>query len=318
MNIEQVSTLNSEITSLEQRIREHINTSRHQKGLLADHANWNQICSSLDIVGDTVYAVQDYFESDFPENVGSKYLIVYGFLQALFIQQDAVRHLAESFECEHEYTDELKSVRGLRNSAVGHPTREKIGKVQYSSHITRISICKAGFTLGRYGENGESEYVDVGMVELAKSQGSSIIVSLTKIAEKLEAVEKAHKERFSVEPLINLFHDSMPYFFSKVSEGIHGHNPTARSFGLSMLSSIEEKYGEFKKALEARKELHDHIQYELTEYFHAIGKLKSFLSEEAPGLSEFDARIYHFYLRNQHDFFKQIAKEIDAEYTAKA
>src|SRR5258708_2140824 len=84
------------ITGLEDSVRDFINTGRHQLKLLGATETWNQICSSLDVVGDTVLSIQDYLLSPYPQSDGLKYIYTYGILQSLFLQQDAVHHLSEA------------------------------------------------------------------------------------------------------------------------------------------------------------------------------------------------------------------------------
>ena len=57
--------------------------------------DWSKLCSSLDVIGDTAQAFDSYLKIDEPESLGEKYLNIYGVLQALFIQQDAVTHFSE-------------------------------------------------------------------------------------------------------------------------------------------------------------------------------------------------------------------------------
>ncbi len=96
-----------QIDSLEESVRKYINTTRYQSDLIKDLDNWNQICSSLDTIGDTSFSIQDYLAAKYPESTGLKYIFTYGLLQALFIQQDAMRHLSEAFDIEFDLSDRL-------------------------------------------------------------------------------------------------------------------------------------------------------------------------------------------------------------------
>ena len=42
----------TEINQLTESVRNHINTHRYQVVLLENSDKWNQICSSLDVIGD--------------------------------------------------------------------------------------------------------------------------------------------------------------------------------------------------------------------------------------------------------------------------
>lgn len=111
------------IGCLEDEIRDFINTGRNQVRLLPKRSTWNQICSSLDVIGDTTLSIADYISASFPTTPGLQYIYTYGLLQALFLQQDAIRHLAEAFELAHTPSQRLLKIRELRNSAIGHRKR---------------------------------------------------------------------------------------------------------------------------------------------------------------------------------------------------
>jgi len=102
----------------------------------------------------------------------------------------------------------------------------------------------------------------------------------------------------------------------KVTEGIHSTTHD-KSFGLSMLKSIEKTYKEFEDELNNRKELNEYLQYDLEEYKHAIRAIETYLNGDDTNMKESDARIYQFYIREKHLHFVEIAKEIDDEYNQK-
>lgn len=68
----------NEIGSLEEAVRKHINPARYQNDLISNSDNWNQICCSLDTIGDTSYSISDYINSEYPEQIGLKYVFTYG------------------------------------------------------------------------------------------------------------------------------------------------------------------------------------------------------------------------------------------------
>ena len=84
------------ITELEQEIRELINAPRKHRAILEDSAEYHKLCSCLDVIGDTELAFRAHEEMSDDPRPGSSYLLVYGFLQALVLQQDAVRYLYEA------------------------------------------------------------------------------------------------------------------------------------------------------------------------------------------------------------------------------
>jgi hypothetical protein len=305
----------SRIKNLEGAVREFINTGRHQANLLKSRETWNQICSSLDVIGDTVLCIRDYVASPYPSSDGLKYIYTYGILQALFIQQDAVRHLSEAFGVSQKENPTLMRIRDIRNAAIGHPTRQQIKKAAYFNYISRNSLSKTGFTLLRASLGNDIQFVNVDMKVIVEEQLKDIEVALSSVADKLKQADRLHRERFEGILISEIFHPSTGYLFEKVSQGIHSSSKGDTSFGFSMLESIEKMYSQFEIALQERRELNEYTRYDLDEYQHAIFVLKEYLSGNPKELSASDARIYLFYLYEQHEKkFVKIAEEIDDEY----
>jgi len=306
------------ISSEESSVRKYINTTRYQTDLLQDLDVWNQICSSLDTIGDTIYSIEDYLSSEYPESTGLKYIFTYGILQSLFIQQDAIKHLAEAFEVNLELNEKLRNIRAIRNASIGHPTKNKVKKTIYYNYISRITLSKYGFTLMRSSEGDRTEFIEVDLLSILTDQLREVEKSYKLISSKLIEADRMHREKYKDNLVVDLFHSSMGYQFSKVAEGIYSTGQDHdRSFGLSMLNSIEKTYLEFENELKERKELNEYIGYDLEQYKHAIQTLKSYLLGENESMVESDARIYLFYIREQHSHFEEIAKEVDEEYSKK-
>jgi len=305
------------ISSFEDSVRGYINTTRYQNDLIKDSDNWNQICSSLDTIGDTLYSQQDYLNSEYPASDGLKYIFTYGLLQALFIQQDAMRHLSEAFGIQFELTDRLKEIRSLRNASIGHPTKNKTKGSTYYNYISRMSLAKSGFTLMRSFDQGSNEFIDIEIYPIIDDQLKDIESSYKLLSEKLAEADRMHREKYKDNLLSNIFHSSMSYTFSKVAEGIHSPHGSNITFALSMLSSIQKTYAKFEESLLERGDLNEYTKYDLDEYNHALNKLEGYLNGNESGLTDSDARIYHFYIREQHNHFEQIAKEVDDDYHEK-
>lgn len=114
------------------KIRLHIDRIEKRSVLLADRRKWLQLTAALDVLEDSSWAVVYYIESDYPSDVKGKYLFTYGLLQALFLQQDAVKSINEalfdkSVDIKHNYP-KAHLVREMRNDVSGHPTTRNGGK----------------------------------------------------------------------------------------------------------------------------------------------------------------------------------------------
>lgn len=70
------------------------------------------LCSSLDVIADTELAFDAYLENlHSPATTGEFYTLLYGIMQALFIQQDAVKHVIEALALEPVPNPVLNAIR---------------------------------------------------------------------------------------------------------------------------------------------------------------------------------------------------------------
>lgn len=307
------------IREIKSKIYEYINTTRYQYSLIQDSNIWNQICSSLDVIDDTLLSIEDYIDNDFPQSDGLKYIFTYGILQSLFIQQDAVRHLAEAFNIPFSFSESLIKIRDLRNSSIGHPTKQNTKGKRFYNYVSRIPLSKKGFTLQKTNiEQGRDVFVDVNIVEIIKIQIKEITDLLGNISNRLLANDQNHKNKYKGELMTNIFPDSINYYFEKVGEAIYFPVYNKKKLGLSMLELIEKAYSKFESELIKRQELpgNENLQFTINQYSHAVNKIKDYLTENVGQMEEIDARIYLFYLREEHKYFLEIAKEYDEEYSS--
>jgi len=317
--LEKITSTLRRISGIEISVRDHINTTRYQMELLKDSDNWNQICSSLDTIGDTLYSIKGYIGADYPDNDGLKYIFTYGILQALFIQQEAIKHLSEAFDVPYKTSEKLFKIRIIRNAAIGHPTKNDKNRdnITYYNYISRMTLNKWGFTLLRSSKKDRNAFIDVDLISILDEQTHEIEKSYKLLSEKLNEADRMHKEKYKDSLIGDIFHQVIHYQFEKVSEAIHSPSYHNGSLGLSMLASIENAYIKFETALSQRNELNEYIRHDLDEYKHAITVLKAYLSNENETMLENDANVYLFYLRENHKRFVDIAKEIDDEYVNK-
>jgi hypothetical protein len=102
------------ISQLEERIREFINSGRKQSSLLTDSSAWNKLCSSLDLIGDTELAILSYPNLCNTQDDGASYLIIYGILQTLLLQQDATKNISDSLGIKVKLPKPLEDIRIIR------------------------------------------------------------------------------------------------------------------------------------------------------------------------------------------------------------
>lgn len=284
------------LSELESKIRDLINNPRQQYKLLKNLIAWNQLCSSLDAIGDTELAIDAYINSKFPDDEGSKYLVVYGVLQSLFLQQDAIKHMAEVLNIKYVSDPLLKHIRDIRNKSIGHPTKKENGGTVSSHFISRITINKNGFTLmSSSDESSGPQFTDIDIIKLINNQRQVHTNILGKIIEKLVEDEQMHKDKFKKEKLFDIIPQTLDYYFEKVFEGVHSSDMDRRDYAQIHIKLINDIYNRFRKALESREILpaYESIGYEMEETKYPLEELILFLkNSESCYLNEKSAYIF--------------------------
>jgi hypothetical protein len=148
----------------------------------------SQIRSSLDVIEDTQMAVDSYFEHSVAPQSGDCYTKVYGILQALVVQQDAVKHLFEALDCPYQLSPDLKNIREIRNRACGHPTKLKRKRLSFH-FISRATLSQEGFQLISEVEGFQDAFEEVKVSDLFDTQGRELMQLLIALVKSLEPLK---------------------------------------------------------------------------------------------------------------------------------
>jgi len=309
-----------------ERIREFINESKKQYILLKNKDLWSQLCSCLDVIEDSQFAIEAYPTIQFGTNEGVNYLSLYGLLQALFLQQDAIDNLCESLKIPDTIYNypRLIEIREIRHDSIGHPTKINRGKEKDklpSYHfISRPSLCSNSFTLLSCYSDGENKFRDITITDLITDQKEHISRILEQIITKLENEEKAHKEKFRMEKLVSVFPSHLHYDLSKLREGTRKNERVAQ--GDIAVLSIRRTLHTFKQALAKRGielDTYDSIKYLYNELEYPLCELEKYfqclIHEKEPEINEKTAHIFADFVTKKVEELEQIAKEIDNDYS---
>jgi hypothetical protein len=306
------------------RIRDLINAPRKQAALLKERNRWLQLCSSLDVIGDTELALEAHAAEAFPKSDGASYLIVYGTLQALFLQQDALFHLAEALtipETLDKYA-RLREVREIRNASIGHPTRQGGATAPRFNFITRVTLNKNGFSLLSDMPDGSIKSTPISIPNLMKDQQRDGVTILANIIAALEEEEEMHREQFRGKKLEALLPERHSYYFQKVFEGTHTPAPEVAAVAKAGLHTILDQIEAFRSGLVERG-LEDiwHIKDSLKEIAYPLSRLDQYfddiLATRDVSLSPRDAYIYAFFAEQKIEHLRATAKELDELYASK-
>ncbi|HUY13948.1 MAG TPA: hypothetical protein VMX16_10030 [Terriglobia bacterium] len=266
------------IRDLETRIRDFVTEARRRQQLVARSADWNMLTSSLDVIGDTELAIEAYLSSPEARDHGGQYLLIYGILQVLFVQQDALQHIAAALRFPYKPYPELFDIRDIRNKTVGHPTKkDRPGAAPQSSHhISRPSINRTYFQLLSTYEDGRVEFTAVNLRELIVKQRHIVRNVLSQVVNSLQEDEMAHREKFKDQRLADIF-STTGYFLGKVLMASHQDSTVELCEAKSSLKCVCEHIGQFKKSLEERGVLpaYDSISHVLGELNYPLQQLES-------------------------------------------
>lgn len=300
------------ISELEQRIRGFINRTPKQHALLKDSKAWNQLCSSLDVIGDTDLAFEAYDKAPPTDDAGATYLLVYGVLQALVLQQDAVRSLAEALDLQYDPDPSLRDIREVRHASVGHPTK-RVGQAR-AHFISRISMTKTGFQLVTvYPDHGPAQFKGVSIQGLIATQRSQLWAIMNQVVASLQREEAEHKTMFKDKKLAASFPATTDYYFEKIYESIRAGK--LFEYGLSHVKLIAEAVERFKSELAERGGTYDNVEYHLGLVSYPLQELELYFGSSGQAkLNERDAFIFADFTQTQINALRGMAAEIDESY----
>ena len=293
-----------------ERIRDLVNESRDiTNSLLPDNQKWNMLCSAMDVIGDTNIGIRTYLESSSDGEIC--YLHIYGLLQVLFVQQDAVKSLAKSLEVELQANTKLKRIRDIRNDISGHPTTRCRDKDFI--YLSRGAITKTSLTYFKHkSDDNSDEWFDIDINGLIADQNEGISNWLAKIYSKLSARENTHRQEHRDMKLEDIFHPTLNYLFSKIYESEYNDNKLGQA--KAHLKLIDQMVCQFKEALIQRGEGHSEWDRDFQRYQYGSEKLRKILFREIE-LEPIEIEITCSFLQKYVQKFKKGAQDIDETYS---
>jgi hypothetical protein len=319
----------ADVYELRRSIREFIHHPRRLDPLLKDNPNWNQLASSFDVIADTEMAIQTY--NGLPavgNDKGILYLMIYGLLQALYVQQDAVESLVRALRPNQtpryaiESEPQAEEIRSVRNRAIGHPTvqgnvnSKKTPGVQMSFHISQL--WNGGFTLMTIYANGSHTFTEVKLLDLIEKNRLMVERILHNIKDELEAAEMEHRKQFRDKKLADIFPATLDYQFLEVFKGVRKLDTVLATFGKASLKVIAETVKEFREAVTQRGVLNrtSDFEYYLSEVEYPLAELAAYFEGKGSLTDPRAAGIFTDFLQDKVRGLIVIAREIDEEYAA--
>jgi len=298
------------VQAAEQRIRDFVNLARRRSVLLQDKQRWLRLCAAMNAVGDTQLAVRAYLDRTLEdaESDGWSYLVVYGVLQVLYVQQDAAMTIARCLGLSLELPTELEDIRDIRNDSIGHPAGR-------GAFISRITLSPGGFQLLVPIKKGQKEIRGVSVRAVAEKQTEVMGRLLDRAVEQLVSDELAHRRQFRDRPLRNALPSTLGYMVEKIAEGLQDSLST--SLALGGIDSIRAAVTKFRQLIDERgltSAYEDSVGKTTSEVDFALARIESRLNGGLLEWTQRDADVYWFFLAAKVRELRELADEIDKEY----
>lgn len=147
-------------------------------------------------------------------------LVCYGFLQAIYIQQDAVWTLSRSLGLEWTPNDDLRiiEIRDIRNRLTGHPAAagEKAKPRLLSSAIISYDhVRPEGFRGHIYFED-EVRPIEVNVESVLKENEARLLVQMQKIEKQMDDNERLFRAEQAKTPLSGNFGQGFDYLVQRL------------------------------------------------------------------------------------------------------
>jgi hypothetical protein len=229
---------------------------------------------------------------------GFGYLAIYGFLQCLILQQDAVRHLFQAMNVDYSPDPMLEEIREIRNNAAGHPTErresKRLGLPKRYNFVARYSIKSSAIRLYTgFADGRPSAYQSVNLEEKCEQQNRIIQCALKRLLAHLENMKLADIDMQRANPLGENWPPFVDYELRCCFEAIHGSK--TRDFGIRGMDSIVKSVVCTRETLETRGEtgIFPYFESILDEIEYAACHVRdNYFRNHAAALSDKDAIVY--------------------------
>jgi hypothetical protein len=305
------------------RVRDLVNGARTLAGLWRESDRWAVVCSAMDVIEDSAIAITEYLSRPVNSRIG--YIELYGAFQALYLQQDATKNLAEALGSSVFSIDDptLARVRQVRNDVCGHPTKRRESSATLATHVAQASITREGFLLLRYARGGGSVATEnIDTPGLIAAQAEVIARALVSLATELEAAEMEHRRMHREEKLSNLIPQGWDYLLQKVGEAGRTRDEGRIVPGQIAHEIFVEASRNLREATERRGLESDGLSYCLDAIDEALASMAERL---LPGSARFEdtergvlVSALGTLLAGQVKDLEDITRELDDEYGSDA
>lgn len=179
-----IKTINSFCKTIREFILESTSLTKNDKLIIK---------SSLYVLEDTQLTIDLYRkkniivenQSNWLDDKAKNYILIYGILQAMYIQQDSIINICETIKiCDKSIilnNNDILYIRNLRNSCTGHPSNNRN---KSNNFISQTSLSQYSFSYLAVDKD-KSEVIEINILDLIEKQNKNINSILDKIVSYL-------------------------------------------------------------------------------------------------------------------------------------
>jgi hypothetical protein len=311
------------------RIRwDYVNKPRVHASLFPDNTGFRQACSAMDTIGDMCQALRAYGEicARGDADTGNAYLVVFGALQVLYVQQEAVFWLCKSLGFPKAIAtkptpdrwihapgnEQLSEVRNLRHSSVGHPVNRDKGlpEDRGSYFIVQMSLSVRGFKMLFADDAGQRRWIDVPVFDLIQMQIAELEIVLRSALDEIGVAEQQHRDRFKGQRLEMVF-AGLGHPIEKLHEAVR--DQTFRPVGMYGVEAVQRSMQTFRSKLEERAEpFREDLELIYGQLNAALSRLTDFYEGRADDRELAD--IFATFVADRIEELREWARSKDEDY----
>jgi len=300
------------------KIHELIEEPRLKYQLTRNNINWNQLCSSLDVLRDSQRALVYYKKSNFPEDRGGQYFYICGLLQNIFLQQNAAQHMCLSFNINIDLKEDypiLHYIKEIRNDTIGHPTNRQIKKIKSFHYVHNYS--KKSFSYQTVYQDGRLVDKTVDITDVLSNQEKFINEIINNSANELKDRMIKHKKQFRDTKIVALLggdfiEHTARRTISSLSVDQTTYDITHAKIQLQLIEkNVNKVKNEIQKRYGSLKALPS-IYYIMKDLDYLLVRMKSFTGEKIT--KSRDGEYLMEAIHSRIIKIIEICKEIDDEY----
>jgi len=277
-----------------------------------ENDDWSKLWTAVDNLEDTQSAIGEY-------SLLEKFsrLSIYGLLQSMYVQQDAVTCLDEAIKIQvpnwkANYPD-LYKIRCIRNETIGHPVSDKRQTYVSISHTSNVNILEYGVWSG----NG-FQHKTINLKDIIITQHELLNKELEKIMVKINKDETQHKKQFKGKSLQKLlvsssYHTQKLWSFERSRE--------LAKINFEELKSIYENFKEeVKRRFKIDKVDEQGVQVPglilvIQHLEKIVPRIEKMILMDST-VDQFDLDVYIESLDKAFNDLRKMAKEIDDDFSA--